>query len=371
MDKVSVALCGSYDEGEVCQKVKNALGLLDLQSSPKGKTVLLKVNCLMAAPPERHITTHPAVVSALCRYFLETGAKKVQIGDSSGGGLAPAGQNRTKNALKVCGMAEVAEKHGAELVDFDKSKIVTFETPYMKIGIAEPVLKADLLVSVPKLKTHVFTKYTGAVKNMFGCLPGDAKANVHRIAGGEPKFSEMLLDVYSVTKPSLAVMDAIIGMEGNGPTSGKPRKIGAILASKNPAALDRVACEMVGFPPTEINTNRIAAERSLVSAGPVKTVGAPPPKIRDFKRPATMRASVMRLAHNMFYNLTRLQPVADCEKCTGCATCAKGCPVGAIEMVANRPKFDRKKCIYCYCCHELCPHSAMMLKRAPKLPFFG
>ncbi len=354
--------CGDYSHGEVGGALERAMSLIKYdRSKTKGKTVLLKVNCLMAAPPERHVTTHPSIVSALCQWFLKNGAKTVQIGESSGVG----GHGRTTSALKQCGMAQVAEKLGAELVDFDRRKIVTIEKPYMKLGIAEPALKADLLVSVPKLKTHTFTKYTGAVKNVFGCLPGDAKANVHRVAGGEPRFSEMLVDIYSLVKPRLAVMDAVWGMEGNGPTSGPPRKIGAILASENPVELDLAAAWMVGFEPMEINTNRIAFERGLVSEKEAKIVGDVF-NVQGFRKPDTTRLAAVNFLQYLFYNLTRLEPVSN-EKCIGCATCAKGCPVGAIEMVAGRPKFDRNKCIYCYCCHELCPHSAMDLRRSPKI----
>lgn len=358
---VASVKCGDYSQGKIDSAVETALSLIDYNPKIKGKTVLLKVNCLMAARPERHITTHPSIVSALCRYFFENGAKKVQIGESSGVGT----QGRTERALRECGMEKVAKECGAELVDFDKCKIVTIEKPYMKLGIAEPALKADLLVSVPKLKTHTFTKYTGAVKNAFGCLPGDAKANVHRVAGGEPRFSEMLVDVYSILKPKLAVMDAIWGMEGNGPTNGPLRKIGAVLASENPVELDFAAASMVGFDPLEINTNRIAFERGLVSSKGAKIVGDVL-NVPGFRKPDTTRLAAVNFLQGLFYNATRLEPYSN-AKCIGCATCANGCPVGAIEMVAGRPKFDRKKCIYCYCCHELCPHSAMGLRRSPKI----
>ncbi len=359
---VASVKCGDYSQEKADDAIERVLSLIRYDhSKAKGKTVLLKVNCLMAAPPERHITTHPSIVSALCKWFLENGAKTVQIGESSGVGT----QGRTERALRECGMAKVAEKWGVELVDFDRHKVVTVKKPYMKLGIAESALKADILVSVPKLKTHTFTKYTGAVKNVFGCLPGDTKANVHRVAGGEPRFSEMLVDIYSILKPELAVMDAVWGMEGNGPTNGPLRKIGAILASENPAELDFAAASMVGFDPLEINTNRIAFERGLVSGKEAKIVGEAF-RIKGFKRPATAHVAMANVITGLFYNLTRLEPVSN-AKCIGCATCAKGCPVGAIEMVAGHPKFDRSKCIYCYCCHELCPHSAMSLRRSPKI----
>lgn len=196
------------------------------------------------------------------------------------------------------------------------------------------------------------------------------KSNVHRFAGGEPKFSEMLVDIYSTLKPGLAVMDAVWGMDGDGPTYGRTRKIGYVLASKNPAALDATAARMAGFSSMEVHTIRISMERNLFPKNIEIAGGDPVPTIPDFRRPATARTSITNFAQRIFYNLTRLQPESN-KNCVGCATCAKGCPVGAIEMVANRPKFDRKKCIYCYyCCHELCPHSAMVLRRAPKLPFY-
>lgn len=355
--------CDGYSQDGIDDAVERSISTIKFNpGSIKRKTVLLKVNCLMAARPERHITTHPSIVSALCKWFLKNGAKTVQIGESSGVG----GHGRTTSALKECGMTQVASECGAELVDFDRHKTVTIEKPYMKIGIAEAALKADLLVSVPKLKTHTFTKYTGAVKNVFGCLPGDAKANVHRVAGGEPRFSEMLVDIYSILKPELAVMDAVWGMEGNGPANGPLRKIGAILAGENPVEVDLAAAWMVGFEPMEISTSRIAFERGLVSGKEANIVGEQLARIEDFRKPDTTLLAAVNFFQGIFYNVTRFEPYSN-EKCIGCATCAKGCPVGAIEMVASRPKFDRNKCIYCYCCHELCPHSAMDLRRSPKI----
>ncbi len=359
---VASVKCDGYSQDDVDAAVERSMSLIKFnRGGINGKTVLLKVNCLMAASPERHITTHPSIVSALCRHFFEKGAKSVRIGESSGVG----GHGRTTRALEECGMAKVATDCGAELVDFDKHKIITIDKPYMKIGIAEAAMKADLLVSVPKLKTHTFTKYTGAVKNMFGCLPSDGKANVHRVAGGEPRFSEMLVDIYSLVKPQLAVMDAVWGMEGNGPTYGPPIKIGAILASTNAVELDLAAAWMTGFEPMEINTNRIAFERGLVSGKEAHIVGDVF-RVPGFRKPDTARLAAVNFFQGIFYNLTRLEPASN-GKCIGCSTCAKGCPVGAIEMVENRPKFDRNKCIYCYCCHELCPHSAMDLRRSPKI----
>lgn len=185
----------------------------------------------------------------------------------------------------------MARSTGAELLDFDKCKVRTFDIGGMKIGIAQPALEADLLVSVPKLKTHTFTKFTGAVKNLFGCLPGDVKSNVHRFAGGEPKFSDMLVDIYSTLTPGLAVMDAVWGMDGDGPTYGRTRKIGYVLASKNPVALDSIAARMAGFSSTEVHTIRICRERNLFPKN-VETTGEPRvPSIPDFRRPATARTA--------------------------------------------------------------------------------
>lgn len=151
MDGVSIVNCPDYDPKNVLQGVDKAIALAGLsEGEVKGKTIILKPNCLMAAPPERHITTHPTIVSALCEWFFENGAKKVQIGESSGVG----GQGRTTTALKECGLAGVARSTGAELLDFDKCKVRTFDISGMKIGIAQPALEADLRVSVPKLKTH-------------------------------------------------------------------------------------------------------------------------------------------------------------------------------------------------------------------------
>lgn len=364
MTKVSVLKCNDYNVEEIYKVIKQSLKNINFEI-PKNKKVLLKPNVLGQKKPELAITTHPAFLDALCRLLKENN-NEIWIGDSSG--LASYGG--TKIAFKISGIEAVAEKYNAKLISFEGSKrkeIIDNNAKIIKKFIlAKEPFMADLIINVPKLKTHVLTKFTGAVKNMFGCIPGGGKSKNHALAPNEDMFANLLLDLYQNIIPNLNIMDAVIGLEGDGPGSaGIPKRIGLIIASKDAVAMDIVASKIIGYNPLDIKTIKYAIERGLFSKiEDVEIIGEKDFRI-DFKKPQKKPQLVSNLPKPIVkfaFNLASFKPHISKKKCKRCGICAKVCPVKAINLQPY-PKFNRKKCILCYCCHENCPYNAIKLSK--------
>ncbi len=369
MAKVSVVSCGQYKQEEVNRAVGQALDLIGGMGRfvKPGQRVLLKVNALTPKPPEAAVTTHPAVIKAVAGEVKKAGGT-VLIGDSSGGMIA--GQAPTRQTFQVAGIARAAEECGAELVNFDISGVtaVRSDGPVKTLHIARPVLEADVVISLPKLKTHSAAVFTGAVKNMFGSIPGHRKSEYHRIAPRLSDFAEVLVDIYAATKPGLAVMDGIVGMEGNGPSAGSPRKIGVILASEDCVAVDSVASLIIGLEPFKVYTTSIAHSRGLGQGDParIEPVGEPLAKVavQDFDLPSNALLETMPgFLVRGFLGMLRARPEINARACAGCRFCVESCPVQAMEMSREVPRIDYNKCISCLCCQELCPQKAVEMKQ--------
>ncbi|MBS3098072.1 DUF362 domain-containing protein [Candidatus Woesearchaeota archaeon] len=361
--KVSIVKCSSYEKELVYKAVKQAIDLIGGLKIGKSSKVLIKPNVLSPHKPEEAITTHPAVIDAVCKILKEKEINDITIGDSSG--VAAAGV--TKEAFKISGIEEVAKKNNAKVIYFEKPTAVKIKNPngqvLKEVYLAKPIFDVDLVVNVPKLKTHVLTKYTGAVKNLFGCVPGGRKQFYHIVGMSEEKFSHLLLDIYQNIKPQLSIIDGIVGLEGNGPgSSGKPKKTGLILASKDAVALDIVASKIIGFSPMDIYTNRYAIKRKLFTDyNNVEVIGEKNISIR-YEQPSTIIRKVPDFIAAIVRRIIIPRPYCNTKKCTKCATCFKVCPVKAIEMLPY-PVFNRSKCILCYCCIENCPENAIILKK--------
>ncbi len=353
--KVSIVDCDSYDPDIVYKAVEDAINKIGFKI-PRYKKVLIKPNVLGQHKPESNITTHPIVVEAVARLFLKNDCQVI-IGESSGfyknGG--------TNKALLLSGMEEIAKKHKIQLVNletvpikeiYDREAIV-----YKNPQISSLIFECDLIVNLPKLKTHTLMKYTGAVKNTFGCIPGGRKQKLHVLAQKEKRFGQLLVDIYKNIKPGLNIMDAVIGLEGNGPGSaGTSKKTGLILASENACELDIVASEIIGYDPYEIYTNRFCKERGLT--GQIEIVG----EMRHipYRKPVNV-SRMPSWINNWVMHHAAMDPYAIKEKCIRCGVCKGICPVDAIRM-APYPKIEKSRCINCYCCHENCPHDAMGLR---------
>ncbi len=364
MEKVSIVKCENYEHDNVKSAIKKSLdfiGGLDKFVKP-GKTVLLKVNAIIGFPAERAATTHPAVVRAMAELVKEAGGVPL-VGDSSGA------FGFTGQSLEMCGIAGAAKEAGAQLVNFESTGTYSVNVNgkiLRTINIAKPVIDCDVLISMPKLKTHQLTKYTGAVKNFYGIIPGTGKAVIHQLAPGEQSLSQAVVDVYSAIKPALAVMDGIVGMEGEGATNGTPAESKVLISGADCVAVDAVASEVIGFYHKDILTTRFAHERGL-GVGMLDEIEVIGEKIgdvkMDFKKSRYMAYRLPEFSRKLIFSFSENVSSVEIseDECKKCGICVKSCPVSAIKLEPN-PFIDRKKCIKCYCCHELCRNGAVELK---------
>jgi uncharacterized protein (DUF362 family)/ferredoxin len=372
MSTVSISTCETYERGVVASALRAALSPLGGMAAfvSPGQRVLLKVNLLSRALPERAVTTHPEFLRAVIREVKTVGGV-VTVGDS------PGGNNSTGSVQRLwedTGMVTVCTEEDVPLVLFDDDCVscaADGATLYNTFRLGRAVVETDVLITLPKFKTHGYMMFTGAVKNLFGCIPGLEKAQFHVKVPNREDFAEMLIDLMLACRPKLAIMDAIVGMEGQGPAGGTPRHIGAVLASADSVALDVIASSMAGLAPQEVYTNKAAARRGLgpASAAEVEVVGtdwttlAPP----DFSLPPRdATVSLPGWLARRLRGLATARPVlAEPSECTRCGRCAENCPVKAITVGVSGPAFDDSSCIRCYCCQELCPPQAIGLTTPP------
>ncbi|MDI7275320.1 MAG: DUF362 domain-containing protein [Anaerolineae bacterium] len=379
MPSVYVGRCLTYEEAEVEEAVRQAvlaLGGVGRFVRP-GQRVLLKPNLLLFKPPETAINTHPAVVRAVAALVQEAGARAI-IGDSPGGGT---GHNplALRRLYRVTGMDEVAQATGAELnLDCEALEVPCPEGRLVRrLDVMRPAATVDAIINLPKLKTHGLLRYTGAVKNLFGLVPGRIKLGYHTKLQDAERFSGMLLDIVTWARPVLTIMDAIVAMEGEGPSAGRPRELGLIVAGEDPAAVDLAALDIIGLDPQTVPTARVAARRGLTSgrSADLEVLGLSLEEARvpDFHVPMSGSADVLLTPPGIRRWLERrfvASPQAG-ERCTGCGVCAQNCPVEAISITERRARMDLARCIRCYCCHELCPQHAIELRRSALARFLA
>lgn len=368
MDKstVSVSRCPDYSPHAVAKAVGESvarLGGMERFVRP-GDRVLLKVNLLFPSRPEEAVTTHPAVVRAVIELVEKAGGHAV-VGDSPGLTFT---KSRLEKTYRKCGMYDAVDGTGAEL-NWDIRKTMV-RNPGGKVLRSLEVMKVledvDRVIALPKPKTHSFQVYTGATKVLYGVLPGLVKAAYHSKLPDPMDFADMLLDIQEYVKADLFIMDAVVGMDGAGPSGGDPVKVGAILAGDNPLAMDTVACAMVGIDPLSVPTISRGKTRGMASGKPedIRILGA---SLGDFPyvrfRPAVKKGlpvpePILRFVGN---RVTR-KPVPDPKKCVGCGNCVMGCPRHCITLVRGKARVRYGECIRCYCCHELCPERAIEIR---------
>ncbi len=372
-DALSIVPCGSYALQETEAALRAALepiGGLDFVRP--GMRIAVKLNLVAAMKPETAATVHPALVCALTKLLRERGAQVV-LGDSPGGFFNAAALHRV---YEICGI-RAAEDFGAELNE-DFSQIEA-EFPGGKLAKRFPytawLRKADAVIDLCKLKSHGMMAMTCAVKNFFGSVPGTQKPEFHYRYPDPGDFAELLVDLCEYTAPKLCICDAVLGMEGNGPTQGTPRKIGCLLASRIAHVLDLAAAELIGLKPEQVPTLRAALGRGLIpaDAGALEIRGDLARfRIPDFQTPpAQSSVAFLRFGNGplgkavdaVAKRILTPFPQLNAPSCIGCGKCAATCPAKAISMVNKKPKIDRKRCIHCFCCQEFCPKGAMQVGR--------
>ena len=372
--KVVLIRCETYEDNSVITAIRRGLEMLGGISNfvRAGEKIVLKPNLLVGVAPEKGVTTHPAILKAVGKILQEAGVS-VYYGDSpSFGGM--------EGNLKRAGLKQVGDEMGFIMADFDKGREVSFKEGLLvkKFIVANGVLDADGLVSLPKFKTQGFTRLTGAVKNQFGCVPGMLKSQYHVKLPDPYDFGTMLVDLNSFIKPRFYIIDGIIAMEGNGPRSGKLKSLNVILMSDDPVAIDATACRIIGLDP-EIVPTSIPGEKSHAGTYHSENIELLGDSLESFFDPAfdVDRTPVLHKpggkTANFIKNRITQKPVIDRNKCDCCGVCVKMCPVEpkAVNWIKGNktipPKHNYDLCIRCYCCQETCPDAAISIQT----PFLG
>ena len=367
--RVALVRCDTYDDDKVYKAVQTGLDLLGgiSQFAKPGERIVMKPNVLLGTNPEKCVTTHPAVLKAVGRVLKEAGAS-VYYGDSPTFGKCEAN-------LRKAGLKQVGDELGFSLADFDSGRTVSHKESLLvkSFVIANGVLDSDGLVNLPKLKTHPLVRFTGAVKNQFGCIPGLLKSQYHVKLPDPYDFATMLVDLNTLVKPRLCVMDGIMAMEGNGPRSGKPKKMNVLLFSSDPIAIDATACRIIDLDPEVVPTSRPGEKAGLGTyhGENIQIVGEAIESFldRSFEviRTLPMPCTSSRL-RTMVKNRICERPAIDKAKCTICGVCVRMCPVEpkAVDWhtgnKSNPPTYKYDRCIRCFCCQENCPEGAVFVE---------
>lgn len=325
-----------------------------------GKKVLIKPNVLRASRAEEHIVTNPKLLKAVVEKVEEMKPAEIIVGDNPG--LFSYGDN--EKSFQATGLMEAAGRYYRNLGNSPQQ--VAFNPGFIpEVGVSREILEADVLISLPKFKTHGLTVISGAIKNSYGILPGAQKARLHRIAGTPERFHEVIVDVFKLRIPDLFIMDAVVGMEGNGPASPDLRDIGLVLASDNAVALDGVMAAMIGLAPSRLRFLRKAKADGLgdYDTGKIELHGELR-VIPDYKIPELGGQAIASNVAVQEFMIKRslVRPSPDPGLCTACGACIDQCPVSALVMKNNLPEADPDICITCFCCQEICPEKAMSLK---------
>jgi uncharacterized protein (DUF362 family)/NAD-dependent dihydropyrimidine dehydrogenase PreA subunit len=368
---VSVSRCSSYEpvvvERAVSESVK-ALGGIE-RFVKSGETILVNPNMLSARAPEDAVTTHPEIVRAVIRMVKAAGATPI-VGDSPSGlstdGILDKLAERT-------GIARVCDEEKVEFAHFTESKNVRFERGMVakSFELTTVLDRVDGVVSAAKMKTHTLTGITGAVKNLFGLIPGLKKAEYHFRMKDKEAFSAMLVDLAECVRPRLTIMDAVVGMDGDGPSGGTKKDIGLVISSDDVHALDAFFLHSVGADVSSVPTVRIARERGLGPLGidEVRVIGdeRAGTKLDGFRMPSTAQqhGRIPRALGRLAGEAVTRKPVFSASRCTLCEACIQTCPAKVLRKGDRKPLIDRRDCIRCYCCGEVCPSNAVMLRRQP------
>ncbi|MBQ8310009.1 MAG: DUF362 domain-containing protein [Clostridia bacterium] len=370
MTDVSLTTCNTYEKTEIrtaLEKVLSPLGGLGWVQS--GMLIAIKANLVSMMKPETAATTHPALLCELVRMLKEKGAEVV-IGDSPGGLYNSFAVNRVYSAT---GMKD-AEREGATLNQNFEMREASFPEALVARDFTYTAYldEADAIINFCKLKTHGMMGMSAAAKNMFGVVPGTFKPEYHFRYPDHKDFASMILDLnaYFAPKVKLCIADAVIGMEGNGPTQGTPRKIGALLASASPHALDLACAYLIGLGVNDVPTLQVAHENGWIpeSVDALKIDGNLDSFVINDYHNIHVRRSLQFEGHGKFAAMfvrsaLRAVPRPDKKTCIGCKKCAEICPAHIITMKNGIPTIDRENCITCFCCQEFCPVGAMKVHR--------
>lgn len=376
MTKVFVCKQEDYDVIPIKKKILHSFAQIDfdLQKLKKNSTILIKPNLLGHQTPDKNVTTNPAILDAVLDILKNDCKDKdfhVIIGESSGVML----NGGTKKAFETSGLKKIADKYSnVTCIDFESNNKQTVDTKKLNkkyylsnFTLPKILFSCDLIINLPKLKTHVLMEYTGAVKNFYGLIPGSQKMLYHAKAPSQSQFSKILADIYqfilSLDKPVLNIMDGVRGMQGNGPANGTTKKSNIIIVSQDSVALDVVATNIMGFDSLKLSFIKELLHRNI-NPFPINQLGITKITI-PFKKAFQLKNKVPVFFKKNIAQLFVLHPIITQNKCEKCMVCLSQCPVQAInyDKKSKKLEINKKKCIHCFCCHELCPHDAIILKK--------
>ena len=373
--RVALVRCTTYAPEQLKNAISMALnniGSLAEVVKP-GQRVLLKINHLGSHPPEAAVTTHPAFLRAVVELVREI-TDDIVVAD----GLSRPGLE----GFTLSGILAMAREIGVEHLNFKGNGYREVCKPTYEmvksLPIAESALDADVIITLPKLKTHMLCLMTGAVKNNYGFLPERLRVNLHGQLVYPQDFSNLVVDIFEARKPDLVIMDAVVAMEGTGPGSaGMPKKLGLVLAGRDSVAVDAVASAVMGLDPKDVASTRHASRRGLGEAdlSRIEIMGETlAASRRTFRLPANrmlMDAVLARLPRPFVRVLQLvLRRMRECPrivttKCIGCGLCVEHCAEAAVTVVDGKAKIDYRKCIACFCCQEFCESDAVGTRRRP------
>lgn len=370
MGKVCVLECKEYIYEDVINKTYDLLNSFEELKELKPGKVLIKTNLLKKNKPEDGVTTHPYVVEGVVRFFKDLG-HDILIGDSPGGPFNPI---ILKGIYESSGILDVAKRTDTKL-NYDTDIVEVKPTNSLLINnlkLVKAFTEVDYVISCGKLKTHTMMTYTGAVKNLFGMIPGVTKADYHLKMNDPTHFANMLIDVCEHVKPVFSILDGIEAMEGDGPSSGEIRDLGLILGGTNPYELDYIATYITGLEnvPTVIEALKRKLFKIEDNSIQVTGIDITELDVRPFKLPGSMHVNfvsgrIPKFVVNFLLDEIRPYPLVKVDKCIGCGICVKNCPPKVIHLESKKAVIDTSGCIRCFCCHELCPEKAIGIKRHP------
>ena len=365
---VSIVRLNNYRSDNVAAALTRGLNLLGGLASiirPQSR-VFVKINHLSpGSPPERGIVTHPGLAGEVLK-LLKLMNCDVTVGDdirsSAADGFAVSGYRELCRALGVR-LANLKEE-GFRKVTLQGSRLRT-------VYISPLCLDAEFIVDLAKLKTHSFTVFTGAVKNMFGVIPHGLRIEGHRQFSQSDQFSEMLVDIFSCVRPRLTIMDGVVAMEGEGPAAGRLRTTGVVVAGLDGVAVDAVSSSIIGFNPLSIFTTADADKRGLGQGqlSQIEILGESLARVRveDFEHSAIalglLRRKIPSRLFSAVYDHLALIPEVIGGRCTGCLECVAICPAGAAQNRDGKAWLDQTTCIHCMCCHEVCRFEAIRVRK--------
>ncbi len=367
--KVSIVRAHDYDYTEIYAAMEKGIELIGglAKIVSPGSKVFVKINHISPpSPAEKGLVTHPVFVEVVLDLLKKVGAD-ITVGDDI--------QSGPGDGFQVSGFRQMCERAGVRLVNLRETGFV--ETVcnghfLKKVYLSKTLLDADVIINLPKLKTHSLCIFTGGVKNFYGIIPIGLRRKFHGEYIRSEDFSQVLTDIFSAARPQLTIMDGIIAMEGEGPAAGSLRKLGVILASQDTVAVDAVATRIIGLHPLDVHTTRYSNERGL-GVGNLQNIEVIGERIEsvtvpDFKPPSsavnTLTRRVPQGLPRFIMRQLSVKPSVIERLCTGCSECKKICPVGAMSVNSETAKIDHSICIQCMCCHEVCRFDAIVLKQS-------